>query len=135
MNKVLIDSNVFLRFLTNDIPNQAQKFKRLVLLRRKNEIELVTNVIVIAEIIWTLQSYYKFGKKDIKNVVVTLVASDDIQIENRSIILNALEDFVEMNVDFNDAYIYSWMQENGIEKIATFNERYFDRFGNIGIYK
>jgi uncharacterized protein len=131
MNKIFIDANILLRFLTNDVPAQANVFRKLVLASRNEKVRLVTNEIVIAEIIWTLKSYYKFAKKDIKEIVSPVVASDDMVIQNRSIILNALEDFVELNVDFNDAYIYSWMQENGIKKIATFNEKHFKRFRNI----
>lgn len=131
MNRVFVDANIILRFLTNDIPEQANKFRELLLSRRKGELELFTNEIVFAEIVWTLKSFYGMGSREIKEIVSPIVASDDLQIAHRAMLLNALQDFVEHNVDFNDAYIHAWMEEHDINIIATFNDRHFKRFRDI----
>ena len=43
------------------------------------------------------------------------------EISERDIILQALEDFNSLNIDYVDTYIASWMKMNQIEKIATHN--------------
>lgn len=135
MNKVFVDANVFLRFLTNDIPEQASLFRELVIKCRNGEMELCTNEIVIAEIVWTLKSFYNYDKRGIKEIVSPIVASGDLRFDKRTIILNALADMVDLNVDYNDAYIHCWMQENEIDKIASFNEKHFKRFKGIELLK
>ena len=56
----------FLRYLTNDVPAQADAVEAL--LRRAvdgEEIVLVTNSLVMAEIVWVLDDYYQQSRDDI----------------------------------------------------------------------
>jgi predicted nucleic acid-binding protein len=60
------DTNLFLRYLTNDVPAQADAVEAL--LRRAvdgEEIVLVTNSLVMAEIVWVLDDYYQQSRDDI----------------------------------------------------------------------
>ena len=59
------DTNVFLRFLTNDDPAKAKRAETLFLDALRGKIRLATSLLVIAEIIWTLESFYKLEKPDI----------------------------------------------------------------------
>ncbi len=131
MNKFFVDTNVLLRFLTNDVPEQADQARELFLRARQGELVLVLNALVIAEIVWTLQSFYKYPKEQIDAIVSAIVAADFFEIEERDILLQALDDFHHLNIDFVDAYIGAWMQERGIAGIYTLNEKHFRRLGGI----
>jgi uncharacterized protein len=57
--RLFADTNLFLRYLTNDIPAQADAVEALLQRAEQEEILLVTNALVMAEIVWTLESFYK----------------------------------------------------------------------------
>ena len=54
--QLFADTNLFLRFLTNDVPAQADLVDRLLIQAAEGAIRLVTTPLVIAEIVWTLRS-------------------------------------------------------------------------------
>lgn len=57
MPKVFVDTNVFLRFLTRDDPVKAEKARRLFTAAMAGELVAETSLLVVAEIVWTLESY------------------------------------------------------------------------------
>ena len=131
MNRYFVDTNLFLRYLTNDIPEQAKLLEKLIKKSRQGKIKLIINSMVIAEIVWTLQSYYKYPKKKIDEIVSSIVGSWAFEIEEREILLQALEDFHFLNIDFINAYIGSWIKEHKIEKIYTLNKKDFKRIPDL----
>lgn len=48
---LFVDTNVFLRFLTNDVPEQAAAVEALFRRAAAGEVRLVTNTMVVAEIV------------------------------------------------------------------------------------
>lgn len=133
MNKIFVDTNLFLRFLTNDIPEQAALLENLILEAAAGKQILVTNTMVIAEIVWTLQTFYNCTKRQIDDTVSSIVAADVFDIEERDIILQALEDFHTLNIDFIDAYLANWMKEHSLNTIATLNRKDFRRYADIDV--
>jgi predicted nucleic acid-binding protein len=131
MNKYFVDTNLFIRYLTNDIPEQADVLKRLISKSVNREIQLVCSTVVIAEIVWTLESFYKFAKSKIDEIVSALVASPAFEFDERDILLQSLDDFNHLNIDFIDAFIGAWMREHQIKNIYTFNIRDFNRISGI----
>jgi predicted nucleic acid-binding protein len=57
MASLFVDTNVFLRFLTNDDPAKAKRAESLFRDALRGKIKLATSLLVIAEIIWTLESF------------------------------------------------------------------------------
>ena len=133
MNKVFVDTNLFLRYLTNDIPEKAMLLENLLKKAESGQIKLVINSLVIAEIVWTLQSFYKFPKKKIDETVSSIAASDLFEIPERDILLQSLEDFHTLNIDFIDAYLGNWMKNQNIHQICTLNPKDFHRVTGIEV--
>ena len=132
---IFVDTNLFLRFLTNDVPAQADAVERLLRQAEENKIQLVTNSMVIAEIIWTLESYYACERGDIQNKVLAILNTPGLQIPEGNLLLKAVIWYAEKNVDFIDAYNAVWMEQKGIEKIYTFDQKHFARFDDIEVVK
>jgi len=63
--RVFIDTNLFLRYLTNDIPEKANQVENLLQRAVAGRIILVTTSLVMVEIVWTLASSYGFGRQEI----------------------------------------------------------------------
>jgi predicted nucleic acid-binding protein len=67
------DTNLFLRYLTNDIPAQADAVEELLKRAKRGELTLVTNALVLAETVWTLESFYHLERTDIKEKVLGII--------------------------------------------------------------
>jgi len=58
MTSRFIDTNIFLRYLTNDDPVKAKRAEVLFRDAVHGKAVLTTSLLVIAEIVWTLESFY-----------------------------------------------------------------------------
>lgn len=128
MDDLFVDTNIFLRFLTNDDPAKASKIEALFRKAVAGKISLVTTLLVIAEIVWTLESYYDLDKPDIESKVGTILNTPNLNVPESPVILQALDLYVRKNVDFIDAYNALTMKEQGIAKILTYDKKHFSRF-------
>ena len=72
-------------------------------------------------------------KKKIDEIISSFVASELFEINERDILLQALEDFHTLNIDFIDAFIGTWMLENKVDNIATWNIKDFKRIPGINV--
>lgn len=128
---VFVDTNLFLRFLTNDIPVQADAVESLLHRAAKGKLNLVTISIVIAEIVWTLESYYELDKKEIQEMILGILNTDGLDVIDSDLLLQAIVLYTDKNVDFTDAFNAAWMIKNNIDKIYTFDQKHFRRFEGI----
>ena len=92
---------------------------------------LVTTSLVIAEIVWTLESYYRVDKKEIQTMVLGILNTDGLEVTNSGLLLQAVVPYVEKNVDFIDAFNAAWMVMNNVNSIYTFDKKHFNRFDGI----
>ena len=128
---VFADTNLFLRYLTNDVPAQADAVESLLQRAAKGKINLVTTSIVIAEIVWTLESYYELDKKEIQVMVLGILNTDGLEVIDSDLVLQAIVPYADKNVDFIDAFNAAWMVRNDVDKIYTFDQKHFNRFEGI----
>lgn len=128
-----VDTNLFLRFLTNDLPEKADRVE--VLLRRagNGEVHLVTTELVIAEIVWTLESYYQVPKAEIQDKVLAILNTPGLDVDGADLLLQAAVWYAGKNVDFIDAFNAAWMLKHDVEKAFTFDQKHFNRFEGISV--
>lgn len=125
MNDYFIDTNIFLRFLTDDVPEQVEAIDRLLTRVEKGALELHTSVLTIAEVVWTLESYYGLQPDDVRNKVIGILNTKGLHVENAELIAQAMGIYVYANIDFVDAYNGLWMRERGINTAITFDTKHF----------
>lgn len=130
-NRVFIDTNLFLRYLTNDQPKMADEVERLLRRAAAGRVTLVTHVLVIAEIVWTLSSFYKLTREDIRDKVIAIVNTQGVEVENAGLVLQAAISFAEKNVDFIDAYTAAWCAANLVPTVCTFDQSHFKRLTSV----
>jgi predicted nucleic-acid-binding protein len=127
MTEFFIDTNIFLRFLTNDIPEQAQAVEEVLKRANKGEIDLYTSVLTLAEIVWTLESYYELPREDIRDKVIAILNTPGLHIEEADRLAQAVTLYADLNIDFIDAYNAVWMRDQGLSKVITFDIKHFNR--------
>ena len=127
MDELFVDTNVFLRFLTNDHPEMAEKCQALFESAVAREIRLRTSLLVMAEIVWTLESFYNLEKQDIAEKVTTILLTPNISCPEADTVIEALDFYASRNVDFIDAYHACWLREQSQSQIVTFDRKHFRR--------
>jgi predicted nucleic-acid-binding protein len=132
--QIFVDTNLFLRYLTNDIPAQADAVEKVLRRSATGEFSLITNTLVIAEIIWTLESFYKLDRVRIKEMVLSILNTPGLEVAESNLILTAIFDYTDKNVDFIDAFNAAWAMDQGIIKVYTFDRKHFNRLGSITSY-
>ena len=129
--RIFADTNLFLRYLTNDIPAQADAVSLLLEQAEQGELVLVTNALVMAEIVWTLDSYYHVPKTEIEEKLLAVLNTPGIEVIDSDIVLQAVVQYVEKNVDFIDAYNAAWMPRQSLTTAYTFDRKHFSRFEGL----
>lgn len=133
MKKVFFDTNFLLRFYLDDIPGQSLKAKRMVQAAKEGSLLLVTDLIVICEMVWVLDSFYGLDKEEISEKMTNLYRTSGIVIFNGEILPDALAVYVDKNIDFTDAVIGVSATKNHIEYLASFDKKHLDRLSDLGI--
>ena len=120
MTRLWVDANVLLRFLTGEPKNLADKAARLMARAEQGEVLLCLPALVIAEVIWVLKSFYRYSLREIAEVLIPLIAADGVEVEDRDMLIQAVELAGEKNVDFVDAFLALQANRRG-EPVCSFD--------------
>ena len=131
MKNCFIDTNLFIRYFTNDDPQKADRVELLLTQAAKGKIKLITTEMVLAEVVWGLESYYDLEKLRIAEMLKAILATPGLEVLNGKIVQNAIPYYAQQNIDFVDAYIVALMQKHGIEGIYSFDKKHLDRIAHV----
>ncbi len=92
-----VDTNVIVRFLTNDDPLQSPRARRLV---SENDVWIPTTVLLETE--WVLRSTYRYTPTQITASLRDFAGLPRVSLENPGLVARAL-DWCEEGMDFSDA--------------------------------
>ena len=126
MKRLRVDANVLLRFLTGEPKPMAEQAARLMRRAEQGEVLLVLSPLVIAEMVWVLKSFYRHSFDEISRVVIPLLSADGVEVEDRELLIRAIELARDKNVDFLDAVLALQAVREG-ETVCTFDETDFKR--------
>lgn len=102
---VLVDANIILRFLLNDNKDLFLKAKEIFLKAEKGDQKIYLDEVVIAEVVWTLSSFYKIKKNDIADRLEKIVSQDWAINPRKGVIMEALNLFKAKNLSFIDCWM------------------------------
>ncbi len=122
MKKKFIDTNIFLRYLTKDDPEKYEHCLGLFKTALKGKTELITSNMVVAELIWTLLSFYKVPKLVVVEKVAIIAGTEYLFIPDKAIILEALMLYAKKNIDYIDAYKAVFMKHYQTSEILSYDE-------------
>ncbi|HDL86374.1 MAG TPA: PIN domain-containing protein [Candidatus Acetothermia bacterium] len=131
--EAFIDTNLLLRFLLNNLPQQADAVEDLLKRAAAGSVILTTNVMVIAELVWTCESFYKLSKQEIRDKVVMILNTPGLRVENHDLLLQAALFYADQNIDFIDAYNGCWAKDQRIPSVYSFDQRHYRRIPGIRV--
>ncbi len=120
----VVDTNILIRLLTKDDPEQYQKVYALF---QYDDIFLIETVLLETELV--LRYSYKFEKHQIIQAFRQLLSLSNVFVENHQLMNNAL-DWAEQGLDFPDALHLAKSQTESI--FLTFDQRFIKRSQDIG---
>ncbi|PLR79469.1 PIN domain nuclease [Bacillus sp. V3-13] len=126
-NRMIVDANVLLRIATGQPEEMASIAFQLFVSIQNKEIDkkLIVPTMVVAECCWVLKGVYQFDRFKVKDGLIKIFSLPFIELEE-SIVIEALENFANHNVDFIDAYLALKSVDT---PLITWNAKHFKRLG------
>lgn len=131
MKACFIDTNLFIRYLTNDDPAKADKVEKLLDDAAAGAVKLVTTEMVIAEVVWVLESGYSLKNTNIAPLIRGILATPGLDVINGPLVARAIELYESTNIDFIDGYIAAVMEKQGITELYSFDRKHISRLKGI----
>jgi predicted nucleic acid-binding protein len=129
MARLLLDTNVIVRFLTGDHSAHSPRSRSLFAGAAAGHVSLVVTELALAETVWVLQSFYELDRSAIAAALKDLIESAGIELQNKASLMSALRNFAQTDVNFVDAYHAAIAFGESIA-IASF-DRDFDQFAGV----
>jgi predicted nucleic-acid-binding protein len=117
-----LDTNILVRYLTEDDPAQTIAAGRVMDSFSPYSPGFIS-LIVLAELVWVLESFYRFTKKEIEQVLETLLRSEELVLERAEIVSQALRMFRGGRADFADCLIERCGRAADCEHTVTFDQK------------
>lgn len=117
-----IDTNIIVRLLTRDDPEQFEAAVRLVKASGPDR-QLFVNPIVIAETIWVLERLYKTDRATARRQLAGLLDTVEIKVAETMQIGSWNEWLQSPHTDFSDVVIAGLNSANGCETTMTFDRK------------
>ena len=121
-----LDTNVVIHHLTSDPPDQATG--ATAALRGAERLLLVD--LVVAEIVFVLESVYEVGRGRIAQLVRSLLAFPAVSVGDAQVLLRSLEIYEHHRLHFAEAYLAACAELSGAGRVLSF-DRALDRIGSI----
>ena len=131
MKTAFVDTNVFLRYLTNDDPGKANRVESLLDRAAAGEVRLLTTEMVLAEVVWVLESGFGLKNHQIAPMIKAILASPGIEVINGHFVARALDHYLSHNIDFIDGYIAAVMEKRKVADIFSFDRKHMGRIRTI----
>lgn len=116
-----LDTNVLVRYLTQDDPVQSRKANALIAEAVDRGEQCPINVIVLCELVWVLREAYHFDKPTVAATLEKVLDTAQLVVEQADLARRALDDYRRGRGDFAD-YLIGWRnRQAGCSDTATFD--------------
>lgn len=117
---IAIDTNVLVRFLVQDEPEQAGVAGAVIDALSETVPGFISREVLI-ELVWVLERAYRLSKPDIAGAIDGLLASAELVIEGAEEVGSALELYRNDGFGFADLMIAAAARRAGASEMVTFD--------------
>lgn len=117
-----IDTNVLLRYLTQDDPVQSRKATEIIERRFTEEAPGFVSLVSILEIVWVLGSLFKRTRGEIADHIEMILAADTLEVQNEQEVYQAVVALRNGTGTFEDALIGGLGIWRGCSATLTFDQ-------------
>ena len=130
MALAFVDTNIFVRHLTGDDPDQSPRATAFLARVERGEMRVSTNDTVIFETVFTLERVYKQPKAAIRASFLPLLEIPSIVLPGKRALRTVFDLYVNLNLPFADAYHAVHMQRRKLTEVVSFDQ-HFDRIPGL----
>jgi len=128
------DTCFFLRYLTGDPPEQAEEVEKFLQKAKEGKIQLSVPAMVVAEVIWTLESsIFNLSKQEAAEKAIAILNMGGVHCENARLLEEAAVLHAGLNIDFTDAYLACFAKAKGLDCIYTFDRKDFSKISWVKV--
>jgi len=117
-----LDTNVLLRYLTLDDKEQASVAAREIEAVAAAGERMLIQPLVLCELVWVLESAYRFPKPEILTVLERILVTAQFEIAQKDTVWAALGDYRRGNGDFSDYYVGRANEKHGAPLTLTLDK-------------
>ncbi len=121
MAPAFLDTNILLRHLLQDDPQQSPRATAFLLRVENGEVEVQLADTVVFEIVFTLQRQYKKSRAGICTNLLPLLELPGVVLPGKRKFRKVFALYVERNLPFADAYHAVLMEQLHLEEIVSFD--------------
>lgn len=127
-----LDTNILLRYLTRDDESKARACLALLLRVERGAEVVVTSDLVIAEIVFTLQSprQYDLSRERIRQLLEPIIALRGLRLPRKSLYARVFDLYCEGKISFTDAFVAAYMEARGLSEVYSYDTD-FDRVESV----
>lgn len=100
-----IDTNVLVRFIVQDDPDQSARAGQSLTTALSPDSPGYVNAIVLCKLVWVLKRAYKYPKPLILAVIEQLLNTRELALEHPDAARSALQSWQKGEADFSDYYL------------------------------
>jgi len=131
--RIVIDTNLLIRYLVNDDSHKAHIVDTLLKKAGKGDVHIIMPAIVVAELVWVLESFYRMETVEIADLVDSILNTPGLTVSDDSIVRSAMKRYRNTGVDLVDAWIAAFAQEKGASEIHTFDKKHFKGIEGVAV--
>lgn len=120
-----IDTNLLVRYLTEDDPQKAQAVENLLDRAQAGAVRLFAPSVILAELVWVLESYYKLGRTEVADLAEAVLNTPGLDVEDEALLRHAVTEYRNGKMDFIDAMLLVYTRTREIGTIYTFDRTHF----------
>jgi predicted nucleic-acid-binding protein len=117
-----IDTNVLVRYITQDDERQGRLARRYLETQLTMDSPGFINHVVLCELVWVFETAYRYSREQILKALQRLFESAVVRFESSQILWRAL-DLYQQGQDFSDAVLVLVNASRGCEFTLTFDKR------------
>ena len=116
-----LDTNILARYLRDDDPVQSRRAAHFIQRAVRQNQPLYLNHVVLCELVWILSAVYEHSKDEITDMLSAVLLTGQFQLEDKSSVESALDDYKSSKADFSDCLIGRRNRAAGSASTLTFD--------------
>jgi len=117
----VVDTNIFVRHIRQDHADHSPRASAYIGRIEAGGLVAQTNELVIAEVVYLLQSYYRMSKAAIAEAVLPVIALPNLKLPHKARLRTALAWYVRYNVSFVDASLAVLTRQQQLPALVSFD--------------
>ncbi len=119
---VAFDTNIIVRVLVGDDPNQTKKAEKAFVAHAKGD-GVFLSLVVVAEVGWVLTSAYQWDRATVHERVTRLVRTRGVVVEELELVEHALDEYRAGKANLADYLILGKARSSATGNLLTFDKK------------